>query len=205
MELKPLRPELDVSRLPTESFGHHDLMWWGTLGFMVVEGTTLAVCIAAYFYLRQNFDSWPPLRTPRPDLLVPTINAALMLVSLVPAWFTDRAAKSLNKRGSLIGLVVLSLFIVTFVVLRWFELWALNTRWDTNAYGSIAWITLGAHATLLAVEAGEVIGLTAALFRPRLPARVAGDVADVAFYWYFIVLVWLPIYAIVFLLPWVRR
>jgi heme/copper-type cytochrome/quinol oxidase subunit 3 len=205
MELKPLRPEIDVSRLPTESFGHHDLTWWGTLGFMVIEGATLAVCVSAYFYLRQNFDVWPPLRTPRPDLLVPTINVGLMLLSLVPAWLTERAAKSLNKRGSLIGLLALSAFMVTFVVLRWFEFWALNTRWDSNAYGSIAWIVLGTHATLLAVEAGVVIGLAAALFRPRLPARVAGDVADVAFYWYFIVLVWVPTYAIVFLLPWVRR
>lgn len=205
MELKPLRPELDVSRLPTESFGHQDLAWWGTLGFMVIEGTTLAICAVVYFYLRQNFDAWPPLRTPRPDLVMPTINVVLMLVSIVPAWFTDRAARRLDKRGALIGLLALSLFAIAFVVLRWFEFRALNTRWDTNAYGSIAWTVLGFHATLLVLEAGEVIGLTAALFRARLPIRVAGDASDVAFYWYFITLVWVPLYLIVFLLPWVRR
>jgi hypothetical protein len=28
----------DVADLPTVTFGHRSLMWWGTLGFMVIEG-----------------------------------------------------------------------------------------------------------------------------------------------------------------------
>jgi len=204
MELKPMRPEIDVSRLPTVVFGSRDLAWWGTLGFMVIEGTTLALVVASYLYVRQNFAAWPPLGTPRPDRLIPAINVGLMLVSLVPAWFTDRAARRMNKGGALIGLIALSLFAIAFIVLRWFELWGLNTRWDANAYGSVTWNILGFHATLLLLEAGEIIGMTAALFKPRLKARFMSDVSDGVFYWYFITLIWVPLYLLVFVLPWVR-
>ena len=44
-------------------------MWWGTVGFMTIEGWTIALLVAAYLYLRQNYEAWPPLRTPNPSLL----------------------------------------------------------------------------------------------------------------------------------------
>lgn len=31
----------DVSGVPTHAFSHHNLVWWGTVGFIVVEGFTL--------------------------------------------------------------------------------------------------------------------------------------------------------------------
>src|SRR4051812_10247075 len=117
-----MRPEIDVSRLPTVSFGSSDIAWWGTAGFMLIEGFTLALCAASLLYLRQNFAAWPPLGTPKPDRLIPAINMGLMLVSNIPAWLTDRAARRMDKSGARIGMIVLSLFIVAFIVLRWYEL-----------------------------------------------------------------------------------
>ena len=88
-----------VRDLPTVTFGHRSLMWWGTLGFMTIEGWTLALIAAMYFYIRQNFQTWPPLRTPLPSLLIPSINLALMVVSIVPAVIYDRAARRLDLGG----------------------------------------------------------------------------------------------------------
>jgi hypothetical protein len=73
-------------------------MWWATVGFMVVEGWTLALCVAAYLYLRQNFETWPPLRTPYPSLLIPTINLVLLLISVWPAYMAQKASKKLDER-----------------------------------------------------------------------------------------------------------
>ena len=42
----------DVSALPDTAFGHRSLMWWGTMGLMVIEGTVFGLAIAMYFYLR---------------------------------------------------------------------------------------------------------------------------------------------------------
>ena len=59
------RTVLDVSKLPDIAFGPADIVWWGTLGFVVIEGFTLVLCAAVYLYLTQNFATWPPQGTPR--------------------------------------------------------------------------------------------------------------------------------------------
>ena len=61
--MRRLRPAGNVGELPTVTFGSKSLMWWGTLGFMVIEGWTTALLIVSYLYLRQNYETWPPLRS----------------------------------------------------------------------------------------------------------------------------------------------
>ncbi len=201
VEAKPLRPAVDLSALPSVTFDSHNLTWWGTVMFMLIEGFTLALVAAAYFYVRQNYVEWPPLRTPDPSLLIATIELVVMLASIPFARLADRAAKRLDKPAARMWLLVCSVFMLAILVLRWFSFWSLNIRWDTNAYGSVAWTVVGFHATLLIVEAGEIWGTTAAMFKRRVPAHYMSDVSDGAFYWYFIMAIWVPLYGIVFLLP----
>jgi cytochrome c oxidase subunit 3 len=201
MNAKPLRAAGDVSELPTVVFGSRSLMWWATLGFMVVEGWTLALLVAAYLYFRQNYEAWPPLRTPYPSLLVPTINLVVMLVSIFPAAAAERAAKRLDKDAVKKWLVVSSLFVVAIIVLRWWELWAINTRWDTNAYGSAAWTIVGFHASLLLLDGADTIGLTLFYWMRPMPVKSFSDTADNSFYWYFTVGIWIPVYLIVYVGP----
>jgi cytochrome c oxidase subunit III len=199
--MKSLRPAGDVGQLPSVTFGHRSLMWWGTLGFMVIEGWTVALLIAAYFYLRQNYRSWPPLRTPYPSLLIPTINLLIMLISFVPAVMVARAAKRLDKAGVKRWLVIMCVIIVPTLVLRWWELWAINTRWDTTAYGSAAWTIVGFHTSLLALDIIDTLGLTLFWFIRPMPVKTFSDSADNSFYWYFTVGIWIPIYLIVYVSP----
>src|SRR5205085_2009675 len=77
------------------------------------------------------------------------------------------------------------------IVLRWWELWALNTRWDTTAYGSAAWTIVGFHTSLLALDVADTLGLTLFYYIRRMPVKSLSDVADNAMYWYFTVLLWL--------------
>jgi len=193
----------DVAELPTVTFGHRSLMWWGTLGFMVIEGWTLALIAAMYFYLRQNFLTWPPLRTPLPSLLVPTIQMVVMIVSVLPVWLAARAARRLDEGGVKIWLLVSTLISLPIPVLRWYELWALNVRWDTNAYATAAWTIVGTHATLLLLDVADTVGLTLFYWFKKMPIKVMSDVTDNSFYWYFMVLVWLPLYLIVYVGPYV--
>jgi heme/copper-type cytochrome/quinol oxidase subunit 3 len=88
-----LRSVMDLRALPDVVFGPRDLMWWGTLGFMLIEGFTLVLCAAAYVYVTQNFATWPPRNTPLPSLMAPTVQVLVMLVSLVSARWTTRAAR----------------------------------------------------------------------------------------------------------------
>ena len=199
--MRPLRHAGNVAELPTVVFGSRSLMWWATLGFMVIEGWTTALLVVSYLYLRQNYDAWPPLRTPYPSLLIPTINLAIMLVSFVPTYLAAASAKRLDEAAVKRWLVISSVVIAPIVVLRWWELWAINTRWDTNAYGSAAWVIVGFHTSLLLLDVADTWGLTLFYFIKRMPLKAFSDTADNSFYWYFTVGIWIPIYLIVYVGP----
>ena len=199
--MRPLRPTVDVAELPTVTFGQRSLMWWGTLGYMTIEGWTTALLVVSYLYLRQNYDAWPPLRTPYPSLLIPTINLAIMIGSLVPTYLTAVAAKKLDEGGVRRWLLISTIVALPIIVLRWWELWALNTRWDTNAYGSAAWVVVGFHTSLLLLDVADTWGLTLFYFVKKMPLKAFSDTADNSFYWYFTVGIWIPIYLIIYVGP----
>ena len=194
-------PLLNVAELPDVVFGPRDLMWWGTMGFVVIEGFTLALCLVVYLYLWKNFPEWPPAGTERPTLLAPTIQVAVMLLSLPFVRWLARAAKRFDLAQVRRGLLVATLWMVAMVVLRGFELRALRVLWHTNAYGSAQWLVVVSHATLILIELVEIAGM-ALLFWVGTPERKHfSDIADLGLYWAFLVIAWLPIYVLNFLGP----
>lgn len=195
------RVYLDVADLPDLVFGHRDLMWWGTMGFVVIEGFTLALCIVVYLYLWKNFSEWPPAGTEVPTLLAPTLQVAVMLASLPVIRWTQRAAHEFDLDRVRRGLLLASAFIIAFTVLRGFEFYALHVRWNTNAYGSAQWLVVGSHATLIAVELVEIIGMTGIFWLAPVERKHFSDVADMGLYWIFLVLSWLPVYVLNYLGP----
>ena len=140
---------VDVRALPRTVFGHRSPMWWGTIGFIVIEGSTLFICAISYFYLRRNFLNWPPEGVFRPALTVATVQAALMVLSNIPMAMVDRAARRLDLRAVRVGMVVCTLLALVMCVLRALEFEALNVRWDSNAYGTVVWGMLTAPTTPL--------------------------------------------------------
>ena len=196
-----LRPVANVADLPTATFGHRSIAWWGTIGFIVIEGTTLFICAMSYLYLRVTVGQWAPAYAPRPDLGVAAVQAALMVVSNVPMVLVDRAARRLDLTAVRAGMVIMSLLAVVMCVLRGFEFAALNVRWDENAYGTAAWAILVSHATLLLVETIETLAQTSLTFSPKLEQRDISAISDNALYWYFMTSMWVPLAGIAFLTP----
>ena len=192
---------VDVSGLPTTTFSHRSLAWWGTLGFMAIEGSTLFIAVVAYFYLSRNFQTWPPEHTLRPSVVWPTAQVVLLLASLIPAALAERAAYRIDLPKLRQWFVVMLVLEVLAVIVRWQEFLSLNVRWDSNAYGSAAWTLVGLHSTLLLADLFETAVLTALLFSSRRLDRHYSDATDVTFYWYFLVATWIPIYVIVYLSP----
>ena len=191
---------LDVSRLPTYAFGHRSLMWWGTMGFIAIEGTVFAIALVVYFYLRELADLWPPEQPP-PSLLFGTLNTVILLVSAIPNQWTKKAAEREDLRAVRIGLVVCMAFSIAFLIVRIFEFPALNTQWDASAYGSIVYMLLGLHTAHLLTDAIDSGVLTVLMFKGPLEGKRYVDVSETALYWWFVVLTWLPIYFTVYIVP----
>jgi heme/copper-type cytochrome/quinol oxidase subunit 3 len=165
---------------------------------MVIEGTTLVIALTAYLYVRRNFPDWPPPPTPLPDLSIPTLNTILLLLVIVPMVLAAHAARAFDLRSMRRALLAATALSAVNVALRVFELDALNTRWDSHAYGSVAWLAVGLHATLLLVDFIESATITALTFSRDLQRKHFSDVEDAAFYQYFLSLSWLPIYGLVY-------
>lgn len=196
------RTVLDLSRLPLHGFGAASVTWWGTLGFMLIEGTGFALVIAIYLYLMSLAPSWP-LNAPPPDLLPGTLVTAILLISLVPNILISRWADQQDLRKVRTGIIVMSVLGIVPLIIRVFEFPALHIQWDANAYGSIIWILLGLHTTHILTDLIDTLVLAALMFTQHgdNPRRF-GDVQDNAMYWNFVVGAWLPIYGCIY---WLAR
>ncbi len=192
---------MDVAHLPEHAFGPRATIWWGMLGFTVLEGVAIVVLVTTYLYFRKNFAGYPPGDTPRPELLVPTLNLAVMLASTWTAVRIGQAAKKYDQIATRRMLFASVAFAAVFLVLRIWEFGAVHVKWNTNAYGTIVWAILAAHTAhvLSSMLENSVLGV---LFwkGPVLPRHYV-DANEGAFYWFFVVAWWVMLYVVVFLGP----
>jgi cytochrome c oxidase subunit III len=189
---------LDVSKLPLHGFGAASVTWWGTLGFMLIEGTGFALVIAVYLYLMSLAPSWP-LNAPPPDLLAGSVMTVALLASVVPNVLVSRWAQQQDLRKVRIGMVVMSVLGIVPLIIRVFEFPALKVKWDSNAYGSVIWTMLGLHTTHILTDLIDTVVLAVLMFsRHGDNRRRYGDVQDNAMYWNFVVAAWLPIYGCIY-------
>ena len=196
-----MKAKHDLSTLPRYAFGPAALTWWGTLGFMALEGSGFLLAAGSYLYVMTLAQKWP-LNSPQPNHWPGTVVALLLLASLPLNHLLSRWAKEENLARVRWGLVGMSLFGIVPLVVRWFEFSAVHVRWDSNAYGSMVWFILGLHTTHLITDLGDTLVLTLLMFtRHGDNGRRFSDVHDNAFYWDFVVLSWLPLYALLYWVP----
>jgi heme/copper-type cytochrome/quinol oxidase subunit 3 len=198
--VRPHRVVEDVSALPTYSFGATMTTWWGTLGFCALEGMGFALAIGAYLYLVQVNPQWPLADAP-PNHWPGTILTLILLLSIWPNLEAERRAREENLPRVRRYLVIMSVVGVVLVAIRFYEFANLNVRWDQNAYGSITWIILGLHAAHILTDVGDTVVLTALMFTRHAHGKRFSDVEDNAFYWYFVVGSWLPLYILIYWVP----
>ena len=191
----------DVSSLPNHGMGSASLTWWGTLAFILIEGTGFALAVATYLYLLSVAPVWP-LRAQPPDLIAGSLITVVLLASVLPNIFLSLWAERRNLRLVRLGLLLMSVLGGVPLVIRVFEFAALNVQCDTNAYGSVVWLLLGLHTSHLITDLADTLVLTALMFtRHADNKRRYGDVQDNAMYWNFVVLAWLPIYGCIYWIP----
>lgn len=193
----------DLARLPTHAFGSRSLTWWGQAGIVAIEGFVFVLAGGAYFFLMSQEPQWPPPGTPLPGLLYSTVFTLLLLASEWPNVRVKKAAERLDLPGVRRGMLVMVAVGVLLLALRAAEFTALNIRWDANAYGSILWALLILHTVHLATDFVDTVVLAVLVHTPHGDApRKHVDASENALYWHFVVVTWLPIYA---LLYWVQR
>jgi cytochrome c oxidase subunit III len=191
---------LDVSPLPTHAFGQRSLMWWATMCMIAIEGMAFALAISSYLYLKGRMPHWPE-GAPTPGVFWGTVNVAILVVSAWPNMRARKAAEHFDLRRVRLWMVVALAFALAFNIVRFLEFSQLQVRWDTNAYGSVTWFLLGLHTVHVLTDFLDSTVLAAVMFCGRLDENRFVDVSENAMYWNFVVVSWLPIYAVIYLAP----
>jgi cytochrome c oxidase subunit 3 len=200
---------LDVSRLPDAAMDHRSPIWWGNALLLVIETTMFGILIASYFYLRQNFEHWPPplvtssppLMRPVPDLGVALWVCAASLGGLGAMVYVDIMCLRMRERPVKIGLLVMIVFGVATIALQACTFRSLHFRWDANAYASTAWTIVFFQILHELVATVESVLMAAWIFTHKMDAKHARDIRTTAIYWYWITAMWFVNFSVVFLSP----
>lgn len=185
--------------LPRMAPGHGETVWWGMVLLVTIESVVFASLIMSYFYLRAGMADWPPGNLGPPDLLLPTANTLVLLASVVPVMWAERAVRRGDTRAVVLGKGIGQGLLVIFIVLKIVEYGAYDYDWASHAYGSIVWSITGFHvAHVLAVFVKAAVIVTLASRGYFDASRYAGVQAN-ALYWYFVAAIWIPLYATLYL------
>src|SRR4051794_12173251 len=114
------RVAADVSQLPTYAFGARSSPWWGTLGFIALEGMGFALAAGTYLYLVHVNAQWPLSAAP-PNHWPGTALTLLLLASLWPNRRLDAHAKRKDLGAVRRGLVLMSLVGLVGIAIRFYE------------------------------------------------------------------------------------
>lgn len=194
-------PVLDVSGLPTHAFGHRAPLWWGVILMVAIEATAMGLLLVSYFYVRGNYDVWPP--TPlSPAVFRLAVIEALILGASFPAMvICARAARREQLAPTRTWLVVATVLGTAMLVVRGFEIPNIPFHWAQHAYGSVFWMIFGLHIAHVLTGVLENAMLIALLWKGPIEKKHFGDIEASALLWYFVVLEWVPAFAILYLEP----
>ena len=191
----------DLAILPTCAFGSRSLTWWGVIAYMLIEGGGFALAGGSYLYLMSQETVWPPASMP-PDLLPGALFTIIILLSEIPNVLLKKTAEAQQRERVILLIVLLDLIGVGLLVIRGFEFAHVNVRWSDNAYGSILWALLILHTIHILTDWAESVVLTVLMCTEhgKEPRRFV-DISEDALYWRFVWITWLPIFALIYLVP----
>ena len=176
----------------------HPLVF-GTVVFLASESMLFAALLAAYYFLRGEAGTWPPAGTTL-DVSGMAVGTALLGLGSVTMTVAQIAA---TNRGRVVARVMLGLTILAalgFLALELADWHAANFQVNGTAYATLYFVLTGTH--FAHVAAGVVLMAAVAIFlrAPAFTREHHAGVEAIAYYWHFVFVVWLALYATIFLI-----
>jgi cytochrome c oxidase subunit 3 len=200
-DARPVHVVGNLSGLPDSASGPTSLVWWGNIGFMAIEGTAFVLAGGTYLYLQSQSRGWPTAGAHLPDLLWSTIFTVALVLSAIPNAWVHRKARDKSASGVRIGTLLMTVIGLILCGLRWMELQHLNAPWYESAYGSVVWMLMVLHTSHVVTDLGDTAVQSAWFYTHTIGDDQFADAEDNANYWNFVVIAWLPIYAMIYWLP----
>jgi cytochrome c oxidase subunit III len=200
--VKTYHSVLDISGLTPYSNWTRAPLWWGFIGLVTIEATVFASFIVSYFYLKTGASGgWPPAPLDSPDLLLPTVNTAVLIASSFVVHWGDTGIKKGNRKRLRVAMLVAIAMAVTFLVLKVVEYADKSYRWDDHAYGSMIWVMIGFHSAHVFTVVLKTIIVDVLAWRGYFNEHRNLGVGVNGVYWHFVVIIWIPLYLTIYWAP----
>lgn len=182
-----------------------DTALMGMFLFIASEVMFFAALFGAYFNVRVTAPRWPPEGTEFIDPMgLPLfVTAILVTSSFTMQWATSRIRKG-DRKGMNRAIAMTLLIGVVFLGLQLFDYYELVREHDfginSGVYGTLFFTMTGFHG---AHVLGGVIGLSVILLRGtqgQFSAKHHVAVEAVHYYWHFVDIVWIALFATIYLL-----
>ncbi len=171
----------------------------GAMVFLASELLLFGGLFAAYFALRGATSPWPP-----EGAVLDTRLSAVATLVLIASSFTFIAGERAAARGALTAFtrwVVATLILgATFLSMQVYDWTHLSFEISSHAYGTMYYTLTGVHG--LHVLAGLVLMLVllGRLAQGAYRTGVLDGPTAVGYYWHFVDVVWIVLFAVIFLL-----
>lgn len=189
---------LDVSDLAPFEISSKAPLWLGQALLCAIEGTMFCILIAMYFYYRLGFSVWPPPGIQLPHTLIPSLALIPLLLSVPAAYWASEGAKRDNRTWMLLGLGLNLALAFVFLGMRAYEWATLNFSWSSDLHGSIFWAILYLHTIDIAADLLMTTVLIVIIASGRYGENQRLGVHVDSVVWYFLVGIWIPLYAVIY-------
>ena len=194
-----LRPGPIPEGMPFRSRSNTGLL--GATALIVAESMFFLGVLSAWYYLQAiSLSAWPPPELRPRELTLPVINTIVILISAVALGWGERGIAAGDKRRLTIGVAVAAGLGLLFMTLQTVEFSSLGFRAQGSSYGSMFFALLVFHILRVFVGVGwmAVVLIRAAMH--QFDAKRRTVVQACAMYWYFITVIWIVVFAVLYLL-----
>lgn len=173
---------------------------WGMWTLIGTEASLFAYLLFSYFYVAsQHAGRWPP--SGQPELIKSSINTVLLLASSACAWWAERGARHGRRGAQVTGLLGALLLGCVFMAIQFGEWHKAPFSLSTDAYSSLYFTITGFHMMHVAVGLLVLLALLVWAALGYFDARRHTALSVGLMYWHFVDVVWLAVYASLFLSP----
>jgi cytochrome c oxidase subunit 3 len=175
----------------------------GMLGmflFIASEIMLFGSFFTAYFFVRVVAGTpWPtpPFHLP---VFVALINTCILVTSSFTIHWATQSIKRGNRAGLQAGLVLTFLMGLTFLITQMIEYARVGFAPHDGAFGTIFYCLTGLHGAHVFVGLSILFFMTVRSFRGHFSAESHHGVEIGGIYWHFVDVMWIVVYATVYLL-----
>jgi heme/copper-type cytochrome/quinol oxidase subunit 3 len=175
----------------------HPLVF-GTVVFLASESMVFAALLAAYYYLRGASAQWPP---PGTELDAAGMAAGTAFLAFGSVTMAIAQAGAMGRRRvlarAMLALTILA--ALAFLWLEWSDWHSANFHIADSAYATVYFVLTGTHFAHVLAGVVLLAAVTIFLRAPAFTREHHAGVEAVAYYWHFVFVVWLALYATIFL------